>query len=124
MSRMASVLPWLPKGVAAETVGPLHRPRGGEPRTSPHRSDRSIATRFALTAPKLIRALLAPARFLSQAMLYATVSLAPAQTVPTPSISVALATTPVKLDGLLDDSAWTEATAVVELTQQSPRPGV
>ncbi|PWU06525.1 MAG: hypothetical protein C5B51_12155 [Terriglobia bacterium] len=56
-------------------------------------------------------------------MVYATVSLAPAQTAPTPSISVAATSMPVKLDGLLDDPAWATATSLVELTQQSPRPG-
>jgi hypothetical protein len=45
------------------------------------------------------------------------------QTVPPPSLPVVSAKTPVKLDGLLDDPAWTEAAASVELTQQSPRPG-
>jgi hypothetical protein len=40
-----------------------------------------------------------------------------------PSLSMAVATTPVKLDGLLDDPAWTEASTPAELTQQSPRPG-
>ena len=47
-----------------------------------------------------------------------------AQSSPTPSLSVAVATTPVKLDGLLNDAPWTEAATPAELTQQSPRPGV
>src|SRR5215471_20830987 len=46
-----------------------------------------------------------------------------AQSGPPPSLSVVVATTPVKLDGLLDDPSWVEAAKPVELTQQSPRPG-
>jgi hypothetical protein len=40
-----------------------------------------------------------------------------------PSISAAFPATAIKLDGLLDDPAWIEATTVAELVQQSPRPG-
>src|SRR5947208_2554687 len=45
------------------------------------------------------------------------------QNVPAPSISASFPTAPIKLDGLLDEPAWLEATTVAELVQQSPRPG-
>jgi hypothetical protein len=45
------------------------------------------------------------------------------QTVASPSISVAFPTAPIKLDGLLNEPAWLEATTIAELVQQSPRPG-
>src|ERR1051326_7430416 len=45
------------------------------------------------------------------------------QTVASPSISVAFPAAPIKLDGLLDEPAWLEATTIAELVQQSPRPG-
>src|SRR5712691_13081149 len=45
------------------------------------------------------------------------------QTAASPSISVAVPTAPIKLDGLLDEPAWLEATTIAELVQQSPRPG-
>src|ERR1051326_3506634 len=48
---------------------------------------------------------------------------ASAQTADGPSISVAFPTTPINLDGLLDEPAWLEATTIAELVQQSPRPG-
>ena len=50
-------------------------------------------------------------------------SVASGQTVASPSISVAFPTAPIKLDGLLDEPAWLEATTIAELVQQSPRPG-
>jgi len=40
-----------------------------------------------------------------------------------PSISASMPTSPIRLDGLLDEPAWQEAATVAELVQQSPRPG-
>jgi hypothetical protein len=40
-----------------------------------------------------------------------------------PSISAGSAADAIRLDGLLDDRAWQEATGIAELVQQSPHPG-
>ncbi|MGH9367385.1 MAG: DUF5916 domain-containing protein [Thermoanaerobaculia bacterium] len=47
-----------------------------------------------------------------------------AQPAPTsrPSVSAAVAAGPIRVDGVLDEAAW-QAAGVLELTQQSPRPG-
>jgi len=53
----------------------------------------------------------------------AITALVSGQNVPAPSISASFPNAPIKLDGLLDEPAWLEATTVAELVQQSPRPG-
>src|SRR5262249_25266862 len=58
------------------------------------------------------------------ALLGAAIPWLQTQSAPPPSLSMVVATAPIKLDGVLDDPAWSEAaTQVAELTQQSPRPG-
>ncbi len=52
-----------------------------------------------------------------------TQALAQAETSAAPTVQAALATSPIRLDGVLNEPAWATAGVIQDLAQQSPKPG-